>query len=404
MLRFSFLMLRFQIDTGKAFNYIFILLSLIVVIISVQLYFSGDKTFVQGGEKYTHYNNYLIFKNSFHHLINNQDLYIHYPQEYWDLYKYSPTFSVFFSFFYILPDWLGITIWNFVNAFLLFLSVRLIPALNNKQKVLIILTCLVEIITSMQNMQSNALMSALLILTYIFLEKRNVFWATFFIVLSVYIKIFSVVGFVIFLFYPNKIKSIAYTLFWFGIFFLLPTIFIDFKQLLFLYKSWGNLLANDHHESNGLSVIGWLNNWFGYNGNKLHVVLIGIAFFLLPFIKIKSYSNPIFKLLILASVLIWVVIFNHRAESPTFIVAMIGVAFWFFSQKRTIINSTLLILAIVFTSLSATDLFPPFIRNEYFIPYSVKVVPCILIWVKLLWDSINLKNNIDNLGNQESLI
>jgi hypothetical protein len=238
-------------------------------------------------------------------------------------------------------------------------------------------------------------MGAMLILTYFFLEKENTFLATFCIVFSVYIKIFSIVGFILFLFYPNKIKSVLYTLFWFGIFFLLPLIFIDFKQLLFLYKSWGNLLSNDHHESNGLSVIGWLNNWFGFNGNKLYVVIIGIILFLLPFIKIKAYKNALFKLLILASILIWIVIFNHRAESPTFIIAMIGVAFWFFSQRKTIINSVLFMLAIIFTSLSPTDLFPAFVKYEYFIPYSVKVIPCILIWVKLLYDSMKLDNNIE---------
>jgi hypothetical protein len=74
---------------------------------------------------------------------------------------------------------------------------------------------------------------------------------------------------------------------------------------------------------------------------------------------------------------------------------MIGVAFWFFSQRKTIINSVLFMLAIIFTSLSPTDLFPAFVKYEYFIPYSVKVIPCILIWVKLLYDSMKLDNNIE---------
>jgi hypothetical protein len=44
------------------------------------------------------------------------------------------------------------------------------------------------------------------------------------------------------------------------------------------------------------------------------------------------------------------------------------------------------VLAFVFTTLSPTDLFPPFIRNEFFWPYVVKAVPCILIWGKVIYD------------------
>ena len=36
---------------------------------------------------------------------------------------------------------------------------------------------------------------------------------------------------------------------------------------------------------------------------------------------------------------------------------------------------------VVFTSLSTTDLFPAFIRKEWFEPYAIKVVPVVLVWV-----------------------
>jgi hypothetical protein len=87
------------------------------------------------------------------------------------------------------------------------------------------------------------------------------------------------------------------------------------------------------------------------------------------------------------------VIFNHMAESPTFIIAVAGVAIWFYSQKPTTLNIALLILAVVFTCLSPTDIFSTYVRKEIFQPYVVKAVPCILIWLKisydLLFDKIN---------------
>src|SRR3954452_5688231 len=45
---------------------------------------------VEQGRVYTHYNNYVIFRDAFTHLRRGQDLYTLYPDEHWDLYKYSP--------------------------------------------------------------------------------------------------------------------------------------------------------------------------------------------------------------------------------------------------------------------------------------------------------------------------
>jgi hypothetical protein len=80
------------------------------------------------------------------------------------------------------------------------------------------------------------------------------------------------------------------------------------------------------------------------------------------------------------------VIFNHKAESPTFIIATAGIFLWFFISRKSVTNLVLLMVAVVFTSLAATDLFPAFVRDRIFEPYVVKVVPCILVWVKILAD------------------
>ena len=50
-----------------------------------------------------------------------------------------------------------------------------------------------------------------------------------------------------------------------------------------------------------------------------------------------------------------------------------------------------IILAFVLTVLSPTDLFPKYIRDEFIWPYSLKVVPCILIWTILSWQLISGK-------------
>jgi hypothetical protein len=148
------------------------------------------------------------------------------------------------------------------------------------------------------------------------------------------------------------------------------------------------MLQNDNATALNLSVINWLESWFGFIPSKSIVVLIGGLLLLLPLMKISLYQHPFFRLLYLASILIWVVIFNHRAESPTYIIALSGAALWFFSQKKSRLNIFLIVLAFLFASLSPTDVFPLYLREHFIKPYILKAVPLILIWIKILFELI----------------
>ena len=75
-------------------------------------------------------------------------------------------------------------------------------------------------------------------------------------------------------------------------------------------------------------------------------------------------------------------------ESPTYIIAMAGVSIWYFSQARTVTNMILVIVAFIFSSLSQTDVFPRSLQDNFIDPYIIKAVPCIIIWVKLIVDSL----------------
>ncbi|MCF0043049.1 glycosyltransferase family 87 protein [Dyadobacter fanqingshengii] len=372
-------------------KYLLILFLGVVIFASLQSYFGALKSFYEGGKLYTTYNNYIIFKQSFFHLIERKDLYVHFVEEQFDLFKYSPAFALIFGIFAILPDIVGLSLWNILNAAVLFFSVYYLPRLDMRTKGLILVFVIVEFLTAVQNEQSNALIAGLLLFTFGFLERGKYWLASFCLVSTIFIKLFGIVGLALFLLYPNKFKLTYTTAFWVVLFTLLPLLVVDMEQFIFLYKSWANLLANDHSISDGLSVIGWLKTWFGLNVNKTYVSVAGAILFCIPLLRIKQYSNFVFRMLLLASIMIWVVIFNHRAESPTFIIAITGVALWYYGQKQKPENYALLVLAFVFTTLSPTDLFPRFIRNEWMKPYVVKAVPCILIWGKITYDLLFAK-------------
>jgi hypothetical protein len=95
----------------------------------------------------------------------------------------------------------------------------------------------------------------------------------------------------------------------------------------------------------------------------------------------------------LVSILLWTVIFNHKAESPTFIIAFSGAAIWFFSGNKSPLNLILFAMAFIFTTISPTDLFPKVVRNEFIEPFQLKVFPCILIWFKVLYDLLFIERD-----------
>lgn len=377
-------------------KYILLIFVIFALAASIQSLVSGTKTYGEGGPSYNRYNNYTIFEKSFYHLKNDQDLYILYPEEHWDLYKYTPTFAAVFGVIAIFPDWIGLNLWNLLNALVLCFAVYYLPKLDHYKKGLVLLIVLIELMTSMQNEQSNGLIAGLLIFTFGLLEHRKYALACLCIVFSAYIKLFGIVGFALFLFYPQKWKLILYTILWTIVLFLLPLLFVDIRQYEALFVSYYKMLSNDHSISLGFSVMGWLYTWFGISINKLIIVLMGVVTFLVPLVRFKMYQHYLFRLLSLCSVLLWVIIFNHKAESPTFIIAMSGVALWFIHSEKSTLNKVLFASAFVLTTLSPTDIFPRYLRNEFVVPYVLKAVPCIFIWFKIIYDMMVLKMDKEN--------
>jgi hypothetical protein len=376
-----------------------VMLGLIVLLtigVSLQQYLKPLKSFGNHSQAYTHYNNYIIFKQSSVHLAQHIDLYKPYPAEHWDLYKYSPAFALGFAGFAWLPNWMGLILWNLLNAMVLVWALQKLPYIAAKQKPLLLLLLLPELITSLQNSQSNALMAGLLILAFVSLERGKFAWATLWVVISIYIKLFGVVGFALFLFYPSKWKSALWALVWVMLFWVAPAALVGIDQLLYLYKSWLALLQMDEAASYGLSVAGMLHAFTAYPINKSLLTVLGILLFCLPLLHFQRYKWPLFRMLMLAQVLLWIVIFNHKAESPTFIIAMAGVAIWYFAQPQSASTKLLGIFALVFTSLGSTDLFPAFVRNHFLIPYALKALPCVVIWLYVIYQ-LTFTNRLHHL-------
>ncbi|MBL7928332.1 MAG: DUF2029 domain-containing protein [Bacteroidia bacterium] len=349
----------------------------------------GQMMKAKPGDTFSRYNNYLIFKESFTNLKNGVNMYVPHPEQHYDLYKYSPSFAVLFAPFGWLNDTAGLILWNLLNALPLLLAVFLIPYDGDKKKIYVLWFIVLELMTNMQNSQSNGLIAALLIGAFVSFERHNNMLAALFIILSVYIKVFGLLMAVMFMVYEKRQQFMLWFAAWGIIIFMLPLLFTSSQGYIIQMEGWMHLLRSDHGISDGISVFGIMHSWFGIVHLKGAILIFGLLLMLLPILFIRHFISFRFRLWYFTSLLVWLVIFNHRAESPTYIIATAGAALWYFQKDQpSRFETGMMILLFVLTVLSPTDVFPRILRNEWVVPYSLKALPCVIVYFKIFADMI----------------
>jgi len=346
---------------------------------AVQRYVLGPN--IVDGHTYTHYNNYVIFKDSFAHLLHGQDLYVAYPDEHWDLYKYSPTFALLMLPFAPPPNLLGFILWSVLGSMALFIGIWRLPIADARWRMAAAWFLVLPMLQSLQNAQSNAHVAGLVLLAGGWLEAGGAVWAALAIALGFFVKVYGVVALAIAVMYPERLKCGAWFALWLVGLGLLPLVFVSASQLLFLYESWGRLMAADQAAHTGVSVMGLVENWFGASAPKTLLGFAGLALTLAPLARVRMYSSRDFRMVFLAALLVWMVIFNHKAEPNTFVIAVAGVAVWYLVQPNTRLRNVLALLVFVLTCLSTTAIFPIVLRRTLIQPYSLRVLPCLLVWI-----------------------
>ncbi len=342
-------------------------------------------------------NNYIIYQDSFLHLIHHEMMYGYHWSEYYDWYLYSPSFPFLIMPFALLPKYIGVVVWCVFNALALFYGIKLLN-IEERKKVFIWWFVLQELIISIQNVQVNPLVAALFIFTFVAFERKKVGVAALIIACSLFIKVFGIVGASLFILYPQRLKFIGYLIFWCGVVFFLPLVFISFDELMKQYMGWYSTIINLHSTNvNDFSVMQLLSSFFRFSlSDALRYSIQGTAviLFCVKYIRYKSFGDSQFRLLFLASILVWTTIFNNAVESPSFIIAITGVSIWYIADAKSKLNLVLLILALILTSFSHSDLFPRYVRDNFIDPFTLKCLPCFLIWLKIEYELVFRKKEM----------
>ncbi len=331
------------------------------------------------------FNNYTIFSWSFHNLDAGTDLYAFHPDQHLDLFKYSPTFAVLMAPFWFLPRWAGLLLWNLLNGGAVFWAVGRLN-LSAKRQTFVLLFVALELFGSIQNGQSNGLMAGLMIGAFSAFERRQPLVAALLISLGFYVKLFAIVTAVLFVFYPKQRLFLAAMVGWMALLGGLPLLVTSPARLMDQYAAWLQLLANDPAHDMNYSWMTLTQSWFQFTAPDSYYLVPGAALLLLPLARRSLWSEFGFRLTYLAALLIWVVIFNHKAESPTYVIAVCGVALWAVAEPRDAIRRSLLWFTFVFTILSASDVFPSSVKVHIWQPWRLKALPCLVVWCWMTWE------------------
>ena len=329
-------------------------------------------------------NNFLIFRAASLHLLHGQDMYAAYPALHLDKYKYSPTFALLFAPFAYLPFALSFLCWTLLNGLLLWYAInRLLPG---RPATVALLLLYLEVLLTLQYGQSNALVTALMILAFVALERGRQTGAAASITLGAAVKLFPLAGVSLAALYPRRLRFAAIFAATVAVAVALPLLVTTPHTLVAQYHSWRAIEAKDALRR-GYSMMHYLHAWLGVDWPNWPVQIAGTLVLLLPLaVRWDRRESADFRRLFLYSLLVYAVLFNHASEPPTFIVAYAGIVLWYAGSPPSRLRTGVMALTLLVMLVADLDVFPHEFKQDFLVPYRIRGIPTLVAWIVMQWE------------------
>jgi len=339
------------------------------------------------------HNNFLIFRGVFWHTWQQVSLYASYPAEYWDVNHYGPLFSLVIAPFAVVPEWLGLSLWCVALSLFLYVAIRR-SGMTKRQQLFVLWFCAHELLTALYMQQFNIAIAAIILLAFFLIEQERDTEAAFLIVLGTLVKLYGVVGLAFFFFSKHRVRLVLSLIGWGVMLFAAPMLISSPEYVMGQYQEWYTCLMEKNGENldsiaQNISLLGMVRRISGVmTYSDLWLIIPGLLLFGIPYLRFSQYKNMAFRQTLLASVLMFVLLFSTGSESSGYIIAFVGIVIWYTAApwQRNGWDIALLVFAFVLSSLSPSDLFPATIRKEWVQPYALKALPVTLIWLKLCYE------------------
>ena len=335
---------------------------------------------------------YSIFCHSFWHACQHKPLYRLYHEDN-DYFLYGPLFPMLMAPFAVLPFQLGRLCWMLIIAFVPYWSIRH-SFFTKKQQLFILWFVAIEAYMCIFYSESNSLVMAGVLFAYFLTEKEKDCWAALLIALGTVTKIYGIVGLAFFPFSKHKMKFLGWFVAWMVLLSVLPMLVFGFDYVCHQYVEWFQGLAHKNKlnmfaPAQNISLLGMVRKISGVASySDLWLIVPAVIAYALPFLRFSQYKHEAFRMMIMASTLMFIVLFSTGTETSGYIIAMVGVAIWYVASpwKRSRWDLALLLFAFVLTSLLPSNLFPKYVWRGLIRPYALKALPVALIWFRLMYE------------------
>ena len=342
------------------------------------------------------YNNYLIYKHVFWHVLGSQDLYAFYPKEYLYQNHYGPSFSLVIAPFSILPDVWGMVFWGLANSMALGYAIMILP-MSEKGRLTVLGIVVVEMMGAIQNQQFNPLLTAWIILSFVWICEGRLFRAAFLISGGALVKIYGILGIIFTPFDGRYLRMTVAICVAMAVLICLPMLYSEPEFILRSYHDWyirllgknsENIRNNLTYGMQDISAMGLIRRISGWSDMPNALVMLPAGILMLaPILRRELHSDIKFRLTYLSQILLGIVLFSTSSESPTYVIAVTGFAIWFAIQHPTARwHIALLVLVLALTILPPTDIFPRHIKKAWVNRYALKALPCLIAWIAISYD------------------
>jgi hypothetical protein len=327
-------------------------------------------------------NDFAIFRAAFWNLLAGRDVYVLRIAEAHDYFKYSPTFALLFAPFALPPFLVGLFLWNAANALALFFALRLL--LPTRAALLAQALVFLSVLRNMQSSQSNALVAALIVLAFVSYRRGWTWVAATSVAAGTFIKIFPVAAGSFAISRPKFLQSAGALVSVVVVFALLPLLVVRPHVLRAEYMSWLSLQQREAVLT-GASLMGLLQR-AGLSAPGWTVQIVAIAVLIGVLLRRRhSFGVHSFNLLFLALVLVFSVLFNHRSEHQSAVIAVTGMVIWVLVAPRAGWRTIIFAIAFSLVCLTGGELTPHFIKQALTEDLRF-TAPLALVWLAIVAD------------------
>ena len=334
-------------------------------------------------------NDYAIFRASFWNLIAHRDLYVLRPDQARDYFKYSPTFALLFAPFALLPFMGGLLLWNVVNASAIWLALK--SLLPDERSIAAQLLVSLPVLRNMQSSQSNALVAALIVFAFVCYERGWPWRGAGSIAIGIATKIFPLAALTFALPRRDRWRAAGIAAVCIVGVVVLPLLVLSASELAAQYRSWGALEKTEATLA-GSSAMALIRSaglaWPVWPIQLLAcATLLGVLAY-----RGRDWNDRGVRLQFLALLLVFCVVFNHRAERQSSVIAISGMAIWLLSRPRVKWRVALFAVVYVLVSVSGTEIVPDAIKR-ILTPEIRFTIPLTAGWLAILGELVFVRDD-----------